>query len=269
MMRIIEDILGGTVTESLTDGFKATRIFIAVGVTGNKDAVQYNAIINGQIPRTGTPHPTIPKLIVDNIAATNMPNSQGQIKLTVNYTTIKFGDTSPDEEGQTSITISGTIQTVQTNKHFVKGKEKLIILEYEYPKGKSPDGIDEVKKVIPTIDKQIPLIVATLSRRETKDPAQKARDFVGKVNSRKFIGSKKGLWMCTNIGGPSSDGGATYGVTYEFMRNRGGWETDVFFTDEKTGKIPIDVEDQPKAHVEAQTQEEADFTKLNLGPFSQ
>lgn len=268
MTRIIEDLIGATTTLSLSDGFTATRIFFADAVEGNFDAIQFQAIENGQIPNTGDPHPTIPLIIVDNINATSAPNSRRQVKLTVNYKAPRFGDSAPDEEAQTQITISATVQTVQTNKHIVNGVEKLIILQYSYPTGEAPDGVDSVKEVVATIDKQIPLIVATLSRRESEDPAQKGFDNVGRLNSRRFIGGGKGLWLCTKIGGPSSDGGQTFQVTYEFMRKKGGWNTDVAFTDERTGKIPADIEAQPLALLNVTTQETVDFSKLDLGPFS-
>lgn len=268
--RIIEDLLGGRTNLSLDAGFTATRIFFADQIVGNPDAIQFQAIQNGQIPNTGTPHPTIPLILVDSIDAQSV--GAKQVKLTVNYKALKRGNTQPDEEAQTQITVGGSIQTVRTNKHIVlqggREVEELIIVKYSYPIGLAPDGVDQPKEVVGTIDKQIPLIVATLSRRESTDPAQKAFDFVGKLNSRKFIGGKPKLWLCTKIGGPSNDSGATYQISYEFMRAEGGWNTDVAFTDAKTGLIPTDIEDQPEALINVRSQRTADFGDLKLGPFS-
>lgn len=268
--RIIEDLLGARTNLSLDSGFTATRIFFADAVEGNPDAIQFQAIQNGKIPNTGTPHPTIPLILVDSIEAQSV--GAKQVKLTVNYKALRNGNTLPDEESQTQITIGGSIQTVRTNKQIVRegGREveKLIIVKYSYPVGLAPDGVDTPKEVVGTIDKQIPLIVASFSRRESEDPAQKANDFVGKLNSRRFIGGSPKLWMCTKIGGPSNDSGETYQVTYEFMRAEGGWNTDVAFTDAKTGLIPTDIEDQPLALINVRSQRTADFGDLKLGPFS-
>ena len=268
-MIVHEDIVKGQTSLSLSSGWTASRVFIVTDVDGTPDSVAYRAISSGQIPAPGTLHPSIPKIVVDNISGN--PLGSRQVELTLTYKAINSSNSSPDEESQTQINISGTIKTVKTNYHInEKGEEELMKLSYIYPTNKDPNGIDgAVNKVIPMIEKQIPMIVATLSRRESKDPAQKAFDFVGKLNSRTFIGGKRELWMCTKISGSSGDSGETFSVTYEFMRNEGGWNTDVLFTDERTGKPPVDIEKQKEtAIINVKTQRTADFNKLKLGPFS-
>lgn len=282
MTDIVEDLLGGTTNLALSGGFTATRSFFADAVIGNADAIQFQAIQNGQIPKPGDPHPTIPLLIVNTINATSV--GKGQVKLTVNYEPPRFGNSAPGEESQTQITIGATVKSVQTNFEFIGGnlnKEVQMELKYRYPvvtkdgvtKSTSPNGIDKLFEITPTVTRDIPLVVATLSRKETGDPAQKANDFVGTLNSRTFIGSDKGWWMCTKIGGPSPDGGFTFNVGYEFVRMKGGWLTTTYFIDENTGLTPSDANDFQIGGIKTavktvRTQPFANFDTLKLGQFS-
>ena len=273
MTRIFEDLVeGGAAQLSISGGWTANRVFYAAEVESTADATAYQAVLNGAIPAPGTPHPTIPQILVDNIAAT--VSGSRQVTMVVNYKGVNGTNSNPDDEAQTQISINGSIQTVRTNERVIKKGNKeekeLIKLKYVYPDDKHPKGLPNgtVNEVVGTVEKQVPVIVATLSRRETKDPAQKAFDNVGKLNSKIFIGGEPGLWMCTKIGGTSSDSGQTYAVTYEFMRADEGWFATLFFADEKTGKIPADVEEQEDAQAKVISQFSADFNLLKLGPFS-
>jgi hypothetical protein len=281
MTTIYEDLQANKVNLALDGGWTASREFIADGVVGNPDAIGYEAIRNGSVPKPGTPHPTIPNVIVQSVDAESI--GANQVRLTISYGPFSSGggSTSPDEEAQTQISIGGSVQTVQTNEYFKRnartGKEtkELIELEYEYADGKGPGGENPIKTVA-TVDKQVPVIVARLSRTESEHPGQKARDFVGKLNKKTFIGGKPGTWLCTNIGGSSNNGGQSYQVDYEFMyaipdaeESFSGWNKTVFFTDPKTGLIPEDIKDQKKAKLNVKVQESADFNKLKLGPFTQ
>lgn len=271
-LKVSEDLVKGSTTQSLTDGWTATRVFFVSGIEGSPDAIGYEAIKSGAIPRVGTPHPTIPLIVVDTISS--KPEGSAMAEVTINYKALSFSGTDPDEEAQTQISVSGSVQSVQTNKHIVKNKgkkdsEELIKVKYTYPDGEDPEGKNGFEhEVVATINKQIPNVVVTFSRTETRDPSVKAINNLGKLNSKTFLGEKAGHWMCTNLGGPSNDGGLTYQVAYEFTRAEGGWNTDVAFADERTGKIPKDIEKQKDALINVTTQEMVDFNNLRLGPLS-
>ncbi len=266
------DLLKGTASQTLTGGWIASRVFIVIDIEGNPDAIAYNAILNGSIPRQGELHPTIPGIIVHNITTASLKASR-QMEVTVHYKAQDGTTTPPGEDSPVTIKISASTQEVITNKRIVKKgnkeEEELIILKYTYPEGEDPNGKEGFEnEVVGTMSKQVPLITATLSRVEFEDTAQKAHDFVGKLNSKTFIGGEAGLWQCKDISCISSDSGETYNVDYVFQRAQGGWNTDLLYRDETTGRIPIDIEDQPDAIVNAVSQRSADFGLLKLGPFT-
>jgi len=274
-LEVREDLVKGSTSLSLSEGWTSTRIFFVSGIVGNPDSIGYEAIRSGAIPRVGMPHPTIPLILVDSISS--KPEGANMVELTISYKARSGGGTEPDEEAQTQMTVGGSVQNVQTNKHIVKNKgkkdsEEKIIVEYVYPDNLSPEGKPKgfVYKVVATINKQIPNLVVNFSRTESNNPLAKAVKHLGKLNSKPFLGDKAGFWMCTNLGGPSNDGGETYQVSYEFTRSEGGWNTDVAFADERTGKIPEDAGEKgnEKALINVITQEMIDFNNLRLGPLS-
>ena len=105
----------GSAQLTLNQGWTATRVFKADKVPGNPDAIMYQAIIDGQVPTPGDLHPTIPLIIAQDLSASSI--GANQVQITINYKAPSGGTTKPDEPGQTSISIGGTIKTVRTNKH--------------------------------------------------------------------------------------------------------------------------------------------------------
>jgi hypothetical protein len=275
-LEVVEDLIKGSTSQSLSSGWTSTRVFFASDVTGNPDAIGYEAISNGAVPRVGEPHPTIPLLIVDTVGS--KPEGARQVEITITYKPMSSGGgTDPDEESQTQMSVGGSVQSVQTNKHIVKNKgkkdsEEKIILEYIYPDNLSPEGKPKgfIYKSVGTISKQVPNIVVTFSRTESNNPLAKTIKYQSKLNAKPFLNEKEGYWMCTNLSGSSNDGGLTYQVNYEFTRSEGGWSTTVAFADERTGKIPEDVGEKgnEKALQTVVTQEKIDFNNLRLGPLT-
>lgn len=265
---IFEDLVEGSVNDSLTSGVTARRVFLLENVQGNPNAIMFNAIQNGSVPKKGDPHPSIPIIRVDSVDSMPAPGSSNNVRLIINYKALKIGESPPNEESETQITLGGTIQNAQTNKQVIirngKEVEELIILKYTFPVGKSPDGVNNEKEVVPVIEKQVPNVVASLSRQETTNPLNKAVQFLGRLNSRRFLGTAPFTWMCTQLGGPSNDSGETYQVAYEFQFAPDGWNTDVLFTEPDTGRIPSDVESQRDAVQNVRVQKSADFNKLKL-----
>lgn len=269
-VKVFEDMVAGQVGDSQGSGTSATRIFIVQGVEGNRHQIIFNSLNTGKVPKVGDPHPGIPNIFVESRNAT--PKDSDIVEVQINYKPRSISNSSPDEEAQTQISISGTVQTVKTNKHIKlqgnKEVEELMILKYKYPTGKAPDGVDNTKEAVHTAEKQEANIVVKMSKQESFDPINLANKYVSKLNSKTFLGTKPFTWMCTNISGQSNDSGETYQNTYEFQFAPDGWEIDAAFADEQSGKIPVDIESQALALQNFRLQRSLNFKLLKLEGFS-
>lgn len=237
MATVTEDNIEGGGLSVGPDGYVATRIFTVDGVTGDKKARMYNAILTAKIPRRGDLHPVIPGLRVDTLNA--VPLSASQFRVTCVYKNL-VGFSSPVNAAPT-LAVGSSVTGTTTNKAygFVEGtgavENGLMIVKYT---ATNDDGSTTEKTQTGEIELQVPQTVYNLSRKEKGDPGNKALNFVGTVNSTTFRGWPARHWLCTRIQGQSQDGGETWQVDYEFQFNREKWDATVVYVDPETNEVP-------------------------------
>jgi hypothetical protein len=263
MTKVDEDIVGGSINSSLSNGAVVVRLFLVSEIEGNKHSIHNNALNASNVPQNGDPHPSIPVIRVDSRVTS--AKGSNEILVTVNYKTLDSGNSPTDEEAETQISLGATVQTVETNKHILaNGKSELMELKFTYPEGEAPDGVDNEKVVIPTVSKEVPSIIASMGRQESTHPLNKASIFVGTLNKKTFLGTKQKTWLCTKIVGVSNNSGESYAVSYEFQYQSDTWDVELAFTDPETGLIPPTVADNPEALKKFQLQTLEDFDLLKL-----
>ena len=232
----------------------------------------------GGLPRVGDPHPFAPSIVCDSVIPEPLPNSKTKAKVVVSYSPLKFGNSSPDDEGQTQIRLSATVMSIKTNKFFnnATGQFEDMILTYTYPDDDPDIGAKKTIDQVGEVDKQVPLLVASFSRKEASSPLKKAQTFLGKLNSTKFQNGDRHTWLCTVLNSDSSDGGETYAVNYEFIYMSDTWDPVVSFIDSRTQKPPSDIDktrqgiaNKGKAQQRFQViGGQVDFNKLKLPEIS-
>lgn len=266
-LRVDEDLAkGGQATSTLADGIKVSRVFMVSGIEGNPSGIIPAALTAGRIPQVGEPHPSIGNITCDSVTA--VPVDGAEVQVTANYSALKTGQTAVDENAQVQISFSSSVQSVETNQFFnASNNKELMILEYTFPPDEDPNGVAGPKKIVPTATREQAILVATLSRLESKPPLEKSKAFTEHLNKRTFLGSGPRTWLCTSITGVSSDGGQTYQVTYVFEFSQDKWDTTLAWRDEETGAIPDDVDTQPEALKAFQLQPTANFQDLDLEQF--
>lgn len=230
----------GEVSED-SRGYRAQRKAIVSGIQGSGSARLYRALTASvviassgeRMPRYGDPHPAVPGIICIGRTA-RMTNDKGHCEVYLDYGVPDVLTSDPSDTAPPQIEVGATVQEVETALdvngatmkvgYFVDDGTALILEEQTG-----------------TVRKQIPSVYFRFRRREPNSPGDKAKQYVGTMNSVVVFNDPPKFWLCTGITGTSSDFGASYDVTYEFLRNEDTWDAVVAYVDPSTGRIPADV----------------------------
>lgn len=80
--------------------------------------------------------------------------------------------------------------------------------------------------------------------KQSRFPWIMAQALIGTVNSDGWNGGAQGTWMCTNVSWKPYDTTLSrYEIILEFQHNPDGWNPDVVFIDERSGKPPVGLVD--------------------------
>lgn len=272
MIDVIEDVVEGATVSEDENGFSAIRMFIVTGLKGPRADRILRALTTPRVPQYGEPYPNFPFMAVTSRNAVPLAGTD-KATVTINYKLATSEQNSPDETAAPEWEFSSTVQQISTEKD---SKNRQIFVDYFFPlnaidpeTGQKDDraGSGTIRQ-FGTIIKQIPLIVARAKRKEKQDSLEKSKIFGGTVNKKKFLGDPARFWLCSDISSRTSDGGKTFDVVYEFIRNvsgGNGWDTDVIFIDPRTNKpVEIRPDQQGKALKRVQPYEETDFGALNI-----
>lgn len=239
-MATVSDLIAGASVAIGSDGVSVHRAFIVDGLSGNADKRLFDATQHSDIPRRGQAHPSIPGVRADTITAVPCENSDTKALVTVEYKQVGGEWGEADETQPAQISVGATVQEEETNKD-IDGNQ--IIIYYTTMTETAGEIVTAEKpSQTGTIQMQVPHVVFRFVRREASDPSEKARLFVGTVNSTTFRNDPERWWMCTRLDGESADGGVTYTVTYEFQRNPSTWAPTVAWVDPDTQQIPTDID---------------------------
>lgn len=230
------DIIDGSSLRETKDGLEATRTATVSGLTGSAHAIQYRALEHPNMPRRGDEHPSVPGIYVDERAVSSVNMSTGTVRVTLQYRQISAEDIV--DGAVAVIEVGSGLSTEQTSRD---KSGDLITISHQVERlddAGNVIGTDTVTQVA-TVSKQIPRMSLRYRRKESVDPASKARAFVGTVG---YFGNPSGgseigpRWMCTAIDGSTQDGGVTWEVLYEFQYAREGWRARIDPIDPNTGQ---------------------------------
>lgn len=223
------DVIEGSSVRLTADGYEADRVFLVDGVTGPAHAMEYLALTVPGLPQWGEPHPSIPDAFVNAIVPTS--KGGGSFSIRVGYAPRK----SSSDPAQTTIMVGTTCQQ-ETVYQDVNG----VLLTVTGP---DPDDADVTKTQAGTMSVFRPQTTLQFRRTEEESPGDKSILYSGKVNSTKWTvhpNSQPGQWLCMGIVGVSSDNGATYEVTYDFVFKdtvpTKDWRGVIVYMDTTTGR---------------------------------
>lgn len=223
-------------------GYRAQRKAIVSGMTGAGSAKLYRALTSGivqtsageRMPRYGDPHPAVPGIICIGRTA-RLNNDKGHCEVYLDYGVPDVLTSDPSDTAPPQIEVGATVIEVDTARD-VAGAIMAVNYTIE-----DPPGTFKTVKQTGTVRKQIPSVYFRYRRREPNSPGNKAKIHVGTMNETDVFNDPPKFWLCTGITGTSSDNGASYDVTYEFLRNDETWDAVVAYHDPTTGRIPTDV----------------------------
>ena len=260
------DTTESSVVETI-NGYECIEVYNILDVSGDPRMRKFEALNADGLPRGGEQHPfPLQPLFCASRSVQLIDTDKAKVTCKFQPGTI---DNVPPDEGAGStlqIRVGTTVQEVETSLD-VNGDT--IRVSYDYI------DIDEQgnqtvrnESQTGTVKYQLPMTVVTLSRKETRDPLDKSRIFVGRMNSGSVFGDPAHWWLITKLEGESSNGGKSFNVTYEFQRKIGGWDPTVVFIDPDTGRPPEDILEQTLAGGDAirtvQVLGEADFFALGI-----
>lgn len=276
------------------DGIRSTLTLLVEGLDGPAQARAYQATQAAGVPRYFDQHPSIPGARALSIRVSTLDGSSSKATISVDYArpgpnAVASGDQEVNVEvGVTLInkTVTHDINGKQLaveykipffaaaaaaldQKSFVEAVQGLFIT---YPPGKTLKQIKEVNILVP--QRYLRMV-----RVEELSPDDKAREFVGKVNSAEFYKGQPRSWLCTKISGDYLGVRDCYRVTYEFLAapdDEGTWDAALTFTDPQTGAALPETDKGPDGNGKAafEVYKKADFATLKLvkrdnSPFKQ
>jgi len=263
-MAVVKDVVESAALTVAGTGTTATRLFVVSDLAGAPESRTARASFAPGIPQVGTPHPAVPGLVVESIGVACKDPETYFVTVNYKYPSGSGGGSSPGSKAQ--ISGGANAQTVQTN---LDAKGRLMEISYAYKTGTDDAPGSVVKTQTGEVQIQVPMPVLRFTRREKLDPFDKIKKYVGKINGGAFRGDEKHYWLCSAIDFQSQDGGKTYDVTYEFIRNENTWSATVLYIDPTTGQPPSPEQsalapEVPNGVAQFDVYPEANFGGLNL-----
>ena len=180
--------------------------------------------------------------------------STGDVKLSLVYERY--------EAGEKEETVGASLVSGETN---VDKNGDEISLEYVYPIGYIKDSSTTALTHTVTatqgklVSKLVPQASVSITK-NTSNPLDDARNFVGKVNSSSWNGGGAKEWLCTSIWGKRVKA-FQYRTTYSAQYNPDGWGTDVVFMRDNGTPPPTTDSDSKKT---IDVYQEANFGNLGI-----
>jgi len=245
------DMPDGASVKRTREGWEAVRIARIDGLTGDADAILYNAATATGMPAYGSMHPTVPNIYLYEIHPRAIGACQAEVRLV--YKPPRYTPTSGQKP---RITVSASMQQDLTDRD-INGTPHVV--GYSTEDDQRPEV--SVFRPKPTI---------RFTRMESSSPSSLIETYAGCVNQAGWNirpSATARTWLCTDITGQSDDGGDTYEVTYEFMHcgysPTGNWDSYLVWKQGATGRAPTDIVDGV-GRVVYQHYWEANFNALAL-----
>jgi hypothetical protein len=243
------DLPEGASVKRTREGWEAVRIAKVDGLTGDPDAILYNAATASGMPAYNSAHPTIPGLYLKEIHPRAIGACQAEVRLV--YKPLRYTG-SPGQDPV--ITVGSTVEQVQTYED-INGTEMIV----------THDSKDQVKQA--SVFR--PKTTLHFVREETDSARPESEAYVGKVNAAGWNIAPTDAartWMCWSIISRSTDGGDTWTTEYIFVRKLDppteNWDKYEQYTDPQTGCAPSGLDSSGRKVY--QHYAEANFNALGL-----
>lgn len=253
-MAIVVNLINGAAVTEDENGYATTMACQVSGLVGSPDEIVYAAMTTPGIPQRGDYHAAIPDVRVASREGKAI--DAGTVEILVHYKNLNPKDQLPDAAQPAQIEVLTSIQEVETNRD---KDDNLMKVTYNSSEGETVDQVVTVRK-------NEPQTIVRYSRKEPLSPGDKAKSFVGTVNAAPVFNDPERFWLCSRIDGSSDDGGKSYTVVYEFIRNRDTWDVVARYVDPATGMTPGDVTfgDQANGTAVFEVYPQSDFFELGI-----
>lgn len=216
------------------DGFSAVRSFTVEDVDTEIQAIEHSGI-----PRVRDSHPERTGAIVMNV--TGKPIGPRVFRVMVQYGVPEPSQSfQPETPGATGLIELGSSSTVLTTSRDIETGEA-IILEHTYVETLATGDVDRrTERQGAEVEYEAAQMLLVQRRQELYPPVEKARIYGNTVNRFRIWGFAPETLLCLPITATSSDGGASWTVTYQFQA-ADTWKAEARFRDKTTGKPPVDL----------------------------
>ena len=231
------DVLDGADVWLDADGWHANRAYIVDQIQGQAHQIGYLALTANGLPRYGEPHPSIPKIVCQQIRISKWM-SPSQVTVTASYGPVTgrtrvLGAPALIRYG------AGVIE-VDTNRD-VAGD--LITVTYDHDRLQTTSAAGDKRTQTGLVRKQIPSMTFEITQVENRSPQNK-QSYVGKLNKNMWLGFAARSLLCVGIGGESSDGGLTYNISYQFKYLGVDADPEIAYQNpDDDNRVPTDVVD--------------------------
>lgn len=279
-------------------GATLLRVYVVTGLNSSSrittDAL-YASDANGQIPKAGQQHDTLPDLQCRRVQVVPFAGSRSACYVKVWYAKIRRRLLDVRLNG---VTINTATSYDRDGKLIVVGykeptNNKSEPAKNQFPDPKPKNGYDYDYGEVPFVLNETAYEVVYL---EDESPWEKIKTFKRRINSRPWNGGEQGEWFCEDIlgqidspiprnmgqlGNPPIVKGKNalfnWVVTYRFRHRPAGkgndWNPLVLFTDLNTGRKPSDIDPKGGGYPDntkgngwtvANLYEETDFGDLDI-----
>lgn len=205
-MAVKVDIKRGSQIVNDDRGYRVVRIAHVSGVTGNTEAAMYRAITEPRLPRIGDPHPVVPGIVLQSLAAT--PRGGGVYRVKLTYAS----DTETTAGAENSSQRINASTAAETTALDYTGERMVAVWSTFGGAAKRTPFKAEVER---------PRITFDFDFVEPSFPQSRIETYLGTVNSRPWNGYAAKTILCTGV--DASRRGDDWRVRMSFAYNTETW----------------------------------------------
>jgi hypothetical protein len=187
------------------NGYRAERIAVVTGVTGDPDEILFNAVNDGALPNIGDVHPVISAITLQNIQSE--PLGGGQYRIVMSY----FSDLGSESGSSNArFTANASTSSEETSRD-ING----VLMQTEYSVG----GAFVSQYFVAELER--PRMVFDFTYTAPNFPQSEIDNYVGFMNSVPWLGYAVNTILCSNIF--VEDEGENFRVRFSFQYNSETW----------------------------------------------
>lgn len=188
------------------NGYRAERVAIVTGITGNADALLFNAMNDAALPDIGDSHPEISGITLQSMKSE--PLGGGNYRIIMSY----FSDIGSNVGSENARFVA----TATTSNEEVYRDINDNIMQTEYSVGGA------IVSQYFTAEIERPRLSWQFTYTATDFPQYELDNYLGAINSVPWLGYAAETIMCSDI--RVSDDGLNFRVVFSFQHNAEGWQ---------------------------------------------